>query len=122
MTIIGETVVLRRAGWTEIALPLDEVGVPISVPDDSGDAAQMATAEKLGLSVVEMNAGHDLTHCLLANWIGLPYSPTLGSVSGGPFCSTEINDAEEAAVLAIQRYMGLMGIRPHSLTKWNVVA
>lgn len=115
-TIVGNTVIVRHNAWTELRLQIAETS--LCVPDDTQNEAQRATAEKIGVSVREMNEGHDLTHCLLAEWIGLPYSPTLASVAGGPLIESDLNDAEEAAVLAVQRYLNLLGLKPRELTKW----
>jgi hypothetical protein len=116
-TIVGATVIVRHEGWTELRLPAVCENI-LCVPDGPGDSSQERTAAKIGVSVREMNAGHDLTHCLLAEWIGLPYSPTLASVAGGPLIESDLNAAEEAAVLALQRYLNVLGLKPSELTKW----
>ncbi|WP_046869282.1 hypothetical protein [Microvirga massiliensis] len=76
----------------------------------SGHADQAETAARLGYSSVEaMNREHDLTHALLAYWLGLPWSPTLRDVvTNTP--ATEIHYLEEEAVLAIQRFAVAMGV------------
>lgn len=56
-----------------------------------------------------MNRDHDLMHSLLAHWLGLPASPTLIQVADGQFGS-DIAAAEEAAVLAVQRFANLAGV------------
>jgi hypothetical protein len=114
-TIVGATVIVRHDAWTELRLPFE---VSLCVPDDIGNNSQLVTAAQIGVSVNEMNAGHDLTHCLLAEWIGLPYSPTLASVAGGPLIESDLNAAEEAAVIALQRYLNVLGLKPSELTKW----
>jgi len=71
---------------------------------------QAETAKGLGYrDATAMNRDHDLTHSLLAYWLGLPCSPTLRDVaSGAP--ATEIHYLEEAAVLAIQRFANATGV------------
>jgi hypothetical protein len=69
---------------------------------------QAETAAAHGLTVKEMNLTHDLTHSLLAKWLGLPYSPTLRGVATRDIYPHHAE--EEAAVLAIQRFARLAGV------------
>lgn len=85
------------------------------VSDHSEQKGQTATAEKLGMSVEKMNQTHDLTHSLLAFWLGMPNSPTLKAVAKGNLYLH--NAAEEEAVLAIQRWANLAGVDLLKLAK-----
>jgi hypothetical protein len=64
---------------------------------------QRQTAQHIGCSVEEMNQTHDLVHSMLAQMLGLDYSPALYAVAHGQK-SIELHDAEEDAVKAIQRF------------------
>lgn len=90
-------------------------GGAILVSEHSEQPGQKVTAEKLGMSVEKMNQTHDLTHSLLANWLGLPNSPTLKAVAKGNIFLH--NAAEEEAVLAIQKFANLMGVDLLNLAK-----
>jgi hypothetical protein len=78
------------------------------VADHAEQPGQAATAADMGISVEEMNRGHDLTHSLLAFWLGLPHSPTLHGVATGHHY--EHHAIEEAAVLAVQLWAKVAGV------------
>lgn len=59
-------------------------------------------------SAEAMNREHDLAHSLLAHWLGLDYSPTLHAVANGQ--RSAIWEAEESAVLALQRFARAAGV------------
>lgn len=56
----------------------------------------------------ELNRMHDPMHSWLADQLGLPYSPTLHGVARSAPASTELATSEEAAVLALQRYVNAL--------------
>lgn len=56
-----------------------------------------------------MSREHEITHHLLTKWLGLDYSPTFSALARGEYEREEIWKAEEAAVLAIQRFANLVG-------------
>lgn len=83
----------------------DGAEVPAS-PD--GTAAQTTTSRRLGYGadVARMVRHHELAHSLVAEWCGLPCSPTLRRVAHGEPCADEEAEAwEEALVLAFQRFV-----------------
>ena len=69
---------------------------------------QAETAASVGMSVEEMNRCHDLTHSLLAHWLGLRHSPTLYGVATGHIY--QHHQIEETAVLAVQRWANVAGV------------
>jgi hypothetical protein len=70
---------------------------------------QADKALELGYPSAEaMNREHDLTHSLLAWWLGLACSPTLYGMATGIVARRWRE--EEAAVLAVQRYARAMGV------------
>jgi hypothetical protein len=58
--------------------------------------------------LVAMSRDHEIGHALLAHWLGLPHSPTLTGVASGRYWPHW--QAEEAVVLALQRYARLAGV------------
>lgn len=68
-------------------------------------------AENLGYpSPYEMHRDHDLTHCLLAHWLGLPASPVIAGVARQTPLSKAEAGAEEEAVLAVQKFAQQQGV------------
>lgn len=67
-------------------------------------AEQAATARELGYGddVEAMVADHDPMHALLCDWLAIEVSPALFGTR-----TAEVRDAEEAAVLAVQKFMRL---------------
>lgn len=78
---------------------------------------QEKTAADYQLTVADMNRTHDLTHSLLAHWLGLAASPTLqGVATGEHYANWWI---EERAVLAIQSFADAMGVDLVDVAKRN---
>ncbi len=74
-----------------------------------GQPGQEELARSLGYSdATAMNRHHDLTHSLLAHWLGLPHSPTLRGIADKNYWPH--HKLEEAAVLAVQAYALAAGI------------
>src|SRR5678809_499483 len=103
ITLRNGTRISVRPGRTVVILPCGKVvrGRP------QGTAEQAQMARDLGYSdnVDAMVADHDPLHAMLCDWLGLPTSITL---SGG---DPELARWEEAAVLAVQRFMRRAGGR-----------
>lgn len=77
--------------------------------DHAAQPGQAERAAEIGYPSAEaMNREHDLTHSLLAHWLGLDYSPTLYAVANGQ--RSAIWQAEESAVLAIQQFARAAGV------------
>lgn len=58
----------------------------------------------------EMHRDHDLTHCLLAYWLGLAEPPVIAGVARGEPLTKAGSGAEEEAVLAIQKFAQQQGV------------
>ena len=98
LTIGKVSVVITREGMMTV-LPNGKL-VYAHLEEQAGQAAR---AKEMGYgSAEEMNREHDVTHSLLAHWLGLDASPTLKAVSEGK--TYKHWQIEEAAVLAIQAY------------------
>lgn len=95
---IGSTAVTIGDGET-VTLFAD--GLTLSASHDE-QPGQLETAERLGVSVAQMNAEHDLVHSMLAQWLGLPHSPTLYGVATKNYFAA--HSVEEQAVLGIQAF------------------
>lgn len=81
----------------------DDVQLVAANRDDQADLAA-----ELGYgSVWGMNAEHDLTHTILAYRLLNTHSPTLWAVAHGEEIDPELRAAEEALVLAAQRFVNL---------------
>lgn len=92
----------------------DGTKVPAAPKPD--DVEQAVTAIDLGYGrrIWQMCREHELSHCLLADWLSKPVSPVLWSVAhpGHPDnASLAEQHAEEALVLAWQRYLTTGEIR-----------
>lgn len=96
---------LHDDGLTVTRYPHGEVQ---AAPRD--DDGYMATAVELGYGkdTARMSREHELTHNLLAHWLGLAASPTLFAIAAHR--AAEHWSAEEDAVKAIQRFARLMGV------------
>jgi hypothetical protein len=82
------------------------LGMPIH------DADYRATARKLGYgsNVARLNVEHELTHTLVAHWLGVPCSPVFRRVASGDHEADDLTRLEEGAVLAIQAYAVAIGL------------
>jgi hypothetical protein len=81
----------------------------IAYADHAVQPGQAERAAEIGYPSAEaMNREHNLTHSLLAHWLGLDYSPTLHAVANGQ--RSAIWQAEESAVLAIQQFARAAGV------------
>ncbi len=76
--------------------------------DHAEQPGQAETAARMGLTVSEMNRTHDLIHAMLAEFLGLPHSPTIRGLATGRHWPH--HKAEEAAVLAVQAYAKAAGV------------
>lgn len=74
-------------------------------------AEQQRTAESLGVSVDEMNRVHDPLHRAVARWLGVE-SYALRFAAGAPLTAEqhELADIEEAAIMALQRWIHRAGV------------
>lgn len=71
-------------------------------PEDDSTYRARAQALGYGDNTAAMSRDHEITHHLLAHWLGLPRSPTLAGVARKDFWPHW--QVEEAAVLAVQRF------------------
>jgi hypothetical protein len=78
------------------------VGAVSAVAHDTDEYRARAQSLGYGSDTARMSREHELTHHLLADLLGLPYSPTLHGVAAQKIY--ERNNIEEAAVLAIQAF------------------
>lgn len=69
------------------------------------------TAQRLGYGadVEAMTRDHDLLHVSLTDWLGLPHSFSLATAADLPSVHPDLAHLEEAAVLAVQRFMVAAG-------------
>lgn len=73
-----------------------------------------ATARELGYGddILAMCREHDPLHALLCAWLGLPSSYSLRYAAGDlDHADRHLADVEEAAVMAVQRFMRMAGGR-----------
>jgi hypothetical protein len=99
----GGTTVYIGDSWATTSLP--DGRVVYAAPHY--DAESHARALSLGYSGVEaMTREHDPMHSLLCHALGLDYSPALSRAADG-LRANELSDAEEAMVLAAQRFRNL---------------
>jgi hypothetical protein len=99
----GSVITVDDRGHTKITAP--DCRTVHGAPQYNAEQAATARALGYGEDVAAMVADHDPLHALLADWIGLGESAAL--FGGRP----EVEAAEEAAVLAVQKYMRLAGGR-----------
>jgi hypothetical protein len=73
---------------------------------------QAAIAAELGYpNAAALTREHDPLHSLLAAWLGLPASFAIREAAGDlPVAQHRLADLEEAAVLALQRFMRAAGV------------
>lgn len=88
-------------GWVQVTLPDGRVFA--ALPQETPDYEMRAYA--LGFSSSwDMCKWHDLTHAILADWLGLKVSPALLAAAGDQIDHT-LTDAEEQVVLALHRFI-----------------
>jgi hypothetical protein len=91
------------------ALTILPSGVEIpATPHDTDAYRTTARDHGYGADTLALCQEHELMHVALAAWLGLPVSPTLQAVASGDV--TPVADAEEAAVMAVQRYARAVGV------------
>jgi hypothetical protein len=83
-------------------------GLPPLVATTRDDQAEIAASLGYGADVAAMNREHDLTHAMVADWLGFPASWSLTAAAGGDV-PAGLAEAEEAAAMAVQRLMRLAG-------------
>lgn len=100
ITIEPQHVSTRLPGGREV------LGMPMS------DAGYRRTAREHGYGedVARMCRCHEVTHSLIAHWLGLPCSPVFRRVAGGDHEADDLTRVEEAAVLALEAYANAMGV------------
>src|SRR4051812_10145900 len=99
-----ETVAETTEHGTKIVLPTGQV--VHGVPQDTDD--YRATAERLGYGddLLAMCRDHDVLHCRLCAWLKIPTSYCMRDAAGIlPEAERALADAEEEAVMAVQRFM-----------------
>lgn len=80
----------------------------IAWPEEDEIYKQRAMKHGYGEDIFLMSREHELTHHLLAEWLGLGFSPTLMAVSAN---DQDPNwGIEEAAVLAVQAFARSRGV------------
>lgn len=112
LNLAGAVIELHDSGLTRTLYAWGDVP---AWPQD--DEAYRVRAFELGYGAdtALMSREHEITHHLIANWLGLPLSPTLGAVASG-----SVDDdwrLEEAAVLAIQAFARAKGMDLLALAK-----
>jgi hypothetical protein len=83
-------------------------GRVVAFPEDNDPYRERAKSLGYGNDTALMSREHEVTHHLLAHWLGLPHSPTMMSIA----ISNVFKDwrTEEAAVLSIQAFARLMKV------------
>lgn len=108
------SIISVRLGQNAVLIGLESTAThfadgSVTEADHAAQPGQAKTAASIGYSSAEaMNREHDLAHSLLAHWLGLDYSPTLHAVANGQ--RSAIWEAEESAVLALQRFARAAGV------------
>lgn len=87
-------------GWLETDIP----GLPTLMACSRDDQAETARSLGYGDNIDLMNREHDQLHAMLADWLGLSASYSLTVAAGGEV-EPGLAEAEEAAVMAVQRFM-----------------
>lgn len=100
-------------GTTTISI-LPEGDPIVASPQDNDEYRARAESLGYGSATALMSREHEILHALLAHWTGQWTSPTLLAVARGE--QWEHWEAEEAAVLAIQRYINCVDQRVSFLT------
>jgi len=103
--LFGAVIVEVHNGWTVTRIP----GFPDIVGRWDEQPGQAETAKTLGVDVRKMNADHDLLHSAFAHMTGLDASMALLAAAGAPV-NPDVAAAEEAAVLALQKFLYAYGL------------
>jgi hypothetical protein len=93
------------ATWVETSLP----DLPTLYACPMLEQAETAAALGYGADVDALTRDHDFLHAWLADVLGLDASASLTLAAGG-VADPDIAGAEEAAVMALQRFARLVGI------------
>lgn len=111
MARTGRNVVAVNMPYTETALA--NGGKVTAMPQDDDEYRQRARDLGYGEDTFAMSRDHEILHSRLAVMLGLDESPTMRGIvdheNGGAFY--EHWQEEEAAVLAIQRFIRVANIR-----------
>ena len=109
---------MKTLAISETTIELHDDGLTVTVlPDGSrvearpqGNPTYAARAAALGYGadVARMSREHEIGHSLLAEWLGLPESPTLRGVASGAHWPHW--PEEEAAVLALAAFSNAAGV------------
>lgn len=105
---IGNALIECRADGQTIT-HLQE-GVVLAYPEDNQEYKNRARDLGYGDDVLGVSRDHEIVHSLLAKWLGLPASPALSLAAAGRPSKNTFTGAEEAAVLAIQRFAKMMNV------------
>ena len=97
--------------WVETELP----GLPLVVAVPRPDQIRLCDELGYGDDLEAMTWDHDFLHAWLADVLGLDVSFSLARAAGAAIAPPGIAEAEEAAVLALQRFVRLAGVKPHDL-------
>lgn len=92
-------------GYTVSVYPEGKVA---AFPEDTETYRERAESLGYGDDTALMSREHEITHHLLAHWLGLPHSPTMMGIA----VSHIFKDwhTEEAAILGIQAFARLMKV------------
>lgn len=106
---IGNACIAIAATGTVIDFA-DGVSVP-SQPEDSDAYRAAAQHHGYGTDTWQLCVDHEIMHLALADWLGLPDSPTLLAVRRGRLGDDLVLRAlEETAVLAVQQFARAAGV------------
>lgn len=103
--LAGAVIELHPDGLTVTRYP---DGTVDARPQSDETYSARAQALGYGSDTLAMSRDHEICHSLLAFWLGLPHSPTLMGVARGEHWPHW--QAEEAAILAVQRYARAAGV------------
>lgn len=93
-----------------VATTLPDGSTVYGEPHDTAEYRHTAVNHGYGLDIARMNRTHELTHTMLAHWLGLPASPVFERISAGLTEATDMTALEETAVLAIEAFANHMGV------------
>lgn len=103
--LIGRSLVLLFAGFTRTDFPDGSHVIALHDPQPG----QEEMASRMGIRVRYMNRTHDVVHSLMADFLGLEYSPTLHMLATQQ-SDDDLMAKEEAMVLAVQEFAAAMKI------------